>query len=84
MFERRAFEWTKDAQRAFEEVKQKLCQALVLALPNFEVECNTSGVGVGIGAILIQFRRPIAYFSEKLNESKCNYSIYDKEFYAIV
>jgi len=33
---RGAFEWTRAAQRAFEEVKQKLCQALVLALPNFE------------------------------------------------
>ena len=40
----RSFEWNKVAQRAFEEVKQKLCQAPVLALPNFddlfEVECN--------------------------------------------
>ena len=31
-----AFEWTKAVQRAFEEVKQKLCQAPVLALPNFD------------------------------------------------
>ena len=33
---RGAFEWTKAAQRAFEEVKQKLCHASVLALPNFK------------------------------------------------
>jgi len=30
------FKWTKAAKRAFEEVKQKLCQAPVLALPNFD------------------------------------------------
>ena len=46
-----AFEWTKAAQRAFEEVTQKLCQASVLALPNFdnlfEVECDASGVSIG-------------------------------------
>ena len=80
------FEWTKAAQRALEEVKQNLCQAPVLALPNFddlfEVECDANGVG--IGAVLIQSKRPLAYFSEKLNGSKCNYSTYDKEFYAII
>jgi len=80
------FEWTKATQKAFEEVKQKLCQALVLALPNFddlfEVECHASGVG--IRAILVQSKRPLAYLSEKLNGSRCNYNTYDKEFYAIV
>jgi len=83
---RGSFEWTKAAQKAFEEVKQKLCHAPVLASPNFEglfeVECDASGVR--IGAILIKSRRPLAYFSEKLNGSKCNYSTYNKEFYAII
>jgi len=83
---RGAFEWTKATQRAFELVKHKLYQASILALPNFdelfEVECDVSGVR--IRAVLFQSKIPLAYLSEKLNGSKCNYSTYGKEFYAIV
>ena len=31
-----------------------------------------------------QEERPVAYFSEKLDEEKLKYSTYDKEFYAII
>jgi len=67
-------------------VKKRLTQTPILALlcfdKFFEVECNVSGVG--IGGVLTQEGRPLAFFSEKLFDSRREYSTYDKEFYAIV
>nr|GFA89101.1 reverse transcriptase domain-containing protein [Tanacetum cinerariifolium] len=84
------FTWTSKAAKAFDILKAMVIEALVLALPNFDevfqVECDASEVGieVGIGGVLRQNQRPIAFFSEKLNDTRRKYSIYDKEFYAIV
>jgi hypothetical protein len=63
------FKWNDEQDKAFNLLKDKLCSASVLALPDFtrtfKVECDASGIG--IGAVLMQDRKPIVYFSEKLN-----------------
>jgi hypothetical protein len=80
------FKWTKEAERRFNIRKDKITEQPILVLPNFEntfqVRCDASGVA--IGTILSQDNRPIAYFSEKLNETKRKDSTYDKDFYAII
>ncbi|KAK1595958.1 hypothetical protein QYE76_059205 [Lolium multiflorum] len=79
------FVWGKAQQKAFDELKKRLTEAPLLALPDFsktfEIECDASGLG--IGGVLMQNGKPVAYYSEKLDGARLNYPIYDKELYAL-
>ncbi|PNX93254.1 Ty3/gypsy retrotransposon protein, partial [Trifolium pratense] len=81
-----AFMWNEKALYAFETLKKCLTTAPVLTLPNFDkefmIECDASGGG--IGAILLQDSRPIAYFSKALGVRNLTKSAYEKELMAVV
>jgi hypothetical protein len=80
------FHWIEEDEKIFNLLKRKITEQPFLVLldfrKTFQVKCDASGFA--IGEILSQEDRPIAYFSEKLNEAKVKYSTYDKEFYAII
>jgi hypothetical protein len=80
------FSWGNKQENAFFMLKDKLTHTPLLQLPDFnktfELECDASGIG--LGGVLLQEGKPVAYFSEKLSGPILNYSTYDKELYALV
>jgi hypothetical protein len=79
------FKWSEPRENAFHELKKRLTKAPLFVLldftKTFEVECDASGIG--IGGVLMQERKLVAYFSEKLGGAQLNYFVYDKELYAL-
>nr|GFB72075.1 putative reverse transcriptase domain-containing protein [Tanacetum cinerariifolium] len=79
------YEWGKE-EEDFQTLKQKLCSAPILALPegteDFVVYCNASLKGYGV--LLMQREKVIAYASRQLKVHKKNYITHDLELGAIV
>jgi hypothetical protein len=83
---RAKFVWGKEQQRAFDDLKHRLCSSPVLSLPDlqqpFEIETDASDYAVG--AVLTQHGHPVAYHSETLFDTVRKYPTYDKEMYSII
>ncbi|KAL4318204.1 hypothetical protein GQ457_18G013820 [Hibiscus cannabinus] len=79
------FEWTVEAQSAMDSLKQCLSSTPVLSLPDFTkpFQVETDASGIGIGAVLTQTCKPLAYFSQKLCSRMRHSSTYSREIYAI-
>ncbi|GKB27820.1 putative reverse transcriptase domain-containing protein [Tanacetum coccineum] len=82
----KTFDWGEEQERAFQTLKDKLCNAPVLALPDgpedFVVYCDASGLG--LGCVLMQRGKVIAYASRQLKIHEKNYTTYDLELGAVV
>nr|GFA32154.1 putative reverse transcriptase domain-containing protein [Tanacetum cinerariifolium] len=80
------FEWGDKQEEAFQVIKQKLCSAPILALPegseDFVVYCDASIKG--LGAVLMQREKVIAYRSRQLKVHEKNYTTHDLELGAVV
>ncbi|GJW44342.1 putative reverse transcriptase domain-containing protein [Tanacetum coccineum] len=78
--------WGEDQESAFQLLKQKLCEAPILALPkgndDFVVYCDASHQG--LGAVLMQREKVIAYASRQLKPHEENYTTHDLELGAVV
>ncbi|GJS32911.1 putative reverse transcriptase domain-containing protein [Tanacetum coccineum] len=80
------FEWGDKQEAAFQLLKQKLCSAPILALPegseDFIVYCDASIKG--LGAVLMQREKVISYASRQLKIHEKNYTTHDLELGAVV
>ncbi|GJS47260.1 putative reverse transcriptase domain-containing protein [Tanacetum coccineum] len=80
------FDWGEKEENAFQLIKQKLCSAPILALPegskDFVVYCDASHKGLGV--VLMQREKVIAYASRQLKVHEKNYTTHDLELGSVV
>ncbi|GKD37846.1 putative reverse transcriptase domain-containing protein, partial [Tanacetum coccineum] len=78
--------WEEDKESTFQLLKQKLCEAPILELPegndDFVVYCDASHQG--LGAVLMQREKVIAYASRQLKPNEENYTTHDLKLGAVV
>ncbi|RVX19278.1 Transposon Ty3-I Gag-Pol polyprotein [Vitis vinifera] len=80
------FDWNEECENAFQELKRKLTTALVLTAPIsgelFTIYCDASTVG--LGCVLMQQGKVVAYASRQLKQHERNYPTHDLELAAVV
>ena len=80
------FEWSSECESAFQTLKKLLTTAPVLAQPDvdkgFDVYCDASRIG--LGCVLMQEGRVVAYASRQLKRHEENYPTHDLELAAVV
>ncbi|KAI3790531.1 hypothetical protein L2E82_03636 [Cichorium intybus] len=80
------FDWEERHESAFQKLKQLLCSAPILSLPegieDFVVFCDASHQG--LGCVLMQRNKVIAYASRQLKPNETNYTTHDLELGAVV
>ena len=71
---------------AFHALQKLASEAPILKIASWDepFEVITDASNIAVGAVLEQATRPIAFYSKKLDSAQRNYSVYDKEIYAII
>jgi len=81
-----AFSWTLEEIMAFEDIKEEMCRAPVLATPDFTktfiMECDASGYGI-IDVLMLE-GRPIAFERCPIKGQNLHKPIYEREMLAIL
>lgn len=87
--DKRPVPWTSESIKAFDQCKQELTEATILAhpIPAAPLILTTDVSELAIGATLEQEdkgnKQPLMFFSKKLTDAQRKYSTYDRELLAI-
>ena len=86
LLKKEGFKWNPKAKEAFEQLKRALSDVPTIGLPDFSkpFTLETYDSNVGIGAILSQEGRPLAFLSQALAPRHQGLSIYENELMAIL
>lgn len=80
------FQWNEEAQAALENLKQLVAELPILTVPDFSktFTIETDASNKGLGAVLMQEGRPVAFLSQTLSDRAQTKSVYERELMAIV
>jgi len=80
------FEWSEACQRSFDELKKRLTTSPVLTLPqgNEDFVIYSDASKLGLGCVLMQRDKVIAYASRQLRPNEQNYPTHDLELAAVI
>lgn len=86
LLKKNAYQWSNEADKAFDQLKEAICTRLVLALPDFykRFVVETDASHQSMGAVLMHEGRAIAYFSKAFGDQHLGMSIHEKEFLSII
>ena len=83
---KKSFDWTKECQESFEEIKRVISQEAMLAFPDFTKTFHiyTDASDYQLGGVIMQDGKPLAFYTRKLNGAQKRYSTGEQELLGIV